>query len=298
MTDAAFARNRDNFCYRHPDRQSFVLCQRCGRTVCPECQTQGPVGVLCPECMKEQKAQRSPAQRKAERRWGRSGQTVALRSGFRALPVTYVTVAITVFVSLLQMIPGGFGQQVTQLFGFVGLAIDPEFGANMQPWRAFTVALVHGGFLHLLLNMLSLWMVGRVLEPLLGWARFLALYLISAFAGSVLMAIIDPGQSVVGASGAIFGIFGALFVITRSLGGNVVPLLAVLGINFVYGFIATGIAWQAHLGGLIGGLAVGAIYAATRKPAQRGLQIVLLVGLVVLLALATFLIPVFHPLRG
>lgn len=297
MTDASFSRNRDNFCYRHPDRVSFVMCQRCLRTICPECQTQGAVGVICPECMMQQKNDRTPAQKKAERRWGGgSGSTVATRSGFSALAVTYSIMVITTVVSLMQMVPGEFGGTIGRLFTFVGVFIDPEVGAEMQPWRALTVLLVHGGLWHLLLNMLSLWMMGRILEPMLGRWRFLALYLIAGLAGSVTMALFDPAQPVVGASGAIFGTFGALMVITRRLGGDITGIAVIVGMNFVIGFIpGFNVAWQAHLGGLIGGLAVGAIYAATRRTDQRGRQIAMLAGVIVVLIAATFLIPVLHP---
>ncbi len=297
MTDASFSRNRDNFCYRHPDRVSFVMCQRCLRTICPECQTQGAVGVVCPECMKQQKNDRTPAQKKAERRWGRgSGTTAVAATGFPALAVTYSIMVITAVVSLVQMVPGGLGDSVGRTLLFMGVFIDPELGPGMQPWRALTVLLVHGGLWHLLLNMLSLWMMGRILEPLLGRWRFLSLYLISGVAGSVVMALFDPTQPVVGASGAIFGTFGALMVITRRLGGDITGIAVIVGMNLVIGFIpGFNVAWQAHLGGLIGGLAVGAIYAATRRADQRGRQIAMLAGFVVVLVAATFLIPVLHP---
>lgn len=302
MTDASFTRNRENYCYRHPDRQSFVLCQRCTRTICPECQTQGAVGVVCPECMKEQAAARTPAQKKAERRWGSGAGAVTTTSAFRALPVTYSLLAITIVVSLMQMIPGGLGAGIEQALRFAGLYIDPEvlsypqLGIGFEPWRALTVLLVHGGILHLAFNMLALWMMGRILEPLLGAGKFLTLYLISGFAGSVLMALLAPTTPVVGASGAIFGTFGALFIITRTLGGNVTQILVVLAINFAYGFFVGGVAWQAHVGGLLGGAAVAGIYVMTRKRSDRTKQILMLAGLCVLLIGACFLIPVFHPI--
>ncbi|WP_040167939.1 rhomboid family intramembrane serine protease [Microbacterium gorillae] len=295
MSSADFSRNSDNYCYRHPDRVSFVLCQRCLRTICHECQTPGPVGVVCPECMKEQKQSRTPAQKKAERRWTRGPDAVAA-SGFRGLPVTYTIIAVTVVISLLQMIPGGFGDTITSFLAFQGWRIDPGLPSILEPWRALTVLLVHGGIIHLGLNMLSLWMIGRILEPMLGRGRFLTLYLIAGLSGSVVTALIDPNQVVVGASGAIFGTLGAIIVITRRLGGDIRGILIVVGLNLVIGFFpGLSIAWQAHVGGLIGGLVVGAIYAATRQRSKRGLQIGLLAGFVVVLILATFLIPVLHP---
>ena len=274
-----------------------MLCQRCLRTICPECQTQAAVGVVCPECLKQQQADRTPAQKKAERRWSRGPGAVAAASGSRTLSVTYTLIAVTAAIAVVQFFTGFTSGPVTDVLRFVGLAIDPVLGTSMQPWRAITVLFVHGSIMHVALNMLSLWMMGRILEPLLGHSRFLALYVISGVAGSVAMALFDPLQPVVGASGAIFGTFGALIVISRRLGADITGILVVVGINLLIGFIpGFNVAWQAHLGGLIGGLAVGAVYAATRRRDQKWLQIGLLAAVVVALIAATFLIPVLHPL--
>jgi len=136
-----------------------------------------------------------------------------------------------------------------------------------------------------LLNMYTLWIFGQLLEGLLGRWRFLTLYLISGLAGSVgVLWLGDPRTGVVGASGAIFGLMGAFLVIQRRLGGNATQLFILLGVNLVIGFVpGFNIAWQAHLGGLIGGALVGLIFTETRKRSQLGLQVGLLVGLVVLL---------------
>src|SRR5690606_25936913 len=232
MTTPEFTSNRDNFCYRHPDRQSFVLCQRCLRTICPACQTQGPVGVICPECMKEQRKSQSPAQRKAQRRWGgRPGGAVAMagRSG-RPL-VTYALLALTSLISLLQLLPG-IGNEITQRLLFAGAYLYPDLSPfPFEPWRLLTAALVHGGLIHLALNMLALWMLGQILEPMLGRGRYLALYLISALGGSVAVALIDPAAATVGASGAIFGLMAALLIVGRHVGANVTGILVILAIN-------------------------------------------------------------------
>lgn len=283
MTSADFASNRDNFCYRHPGRQSFVLCQRCLRTICGECQTQGPVGVICPDCVKAQRKAESPAQRRARRARG-GGGLAAMFTG-RPQTVTTAIVAITSFISLLQMIPG-VGPQITRALLFYAPALYPVPG---EAWRLFTALLVHGGILHLALNMLALYVLGRSLEPLLGMWRYLALYVLSGVGGSVAVALISPGTPVVGASGAIFGLFGAILVIGRQLGQNITGILVILGLNLVVGFIpGMGIAWQAHIGGAVVGAAVAFIYAKTRLAKQRRMQIVLLIG--VALALAAILI--------
>ncbi|MGN7979112.1 rhomboid family intramembrane serine protease [Microbacterium sp. 22195] len=280
MTNPEFTSNRDNFCYRHPDRQSFVLCQRCMRTICPECQTQGPVGVICPECMKEQRKAESPAQRRARRAWGRGPVAMTGRGGRPV--VTYVLLAITTAIGLLQLLPG-VGAQITSTLLFNAVYLYPDLsGFPFEPWRLLTSVFVHGGILHLGLNMLALWMLGQTLEPMLGRGRYLALYLISGLGGSVAVALMAPGTSTVGASGALFGMMAALLIIGRHIGANVTGILVVLAINFAYGFIVSGIAWQAHLGGLIVGALIALIYINTKRRDQRTWQVVLLSVLTVL----------------
>lgn len=289
MTTDDFRRNSDNFCYRHPDRRSFVLCQRCLRTICPECQTQAAVGVICPECLRDQQKAQSPAQRRAERRWSRP-----FRSRPRAVTVsdtrpivTYAIIGITAFVYLLQLIPG-IGGPIGESLAFWAPLIYPGLSGAFEPWRLLTAALVHSSLWHVGLNMLALFMIGRSLEPLLGRWRFLTLYVLSALGGSVAVTLLSFGTSVVGASGAIFGLFGALLVIGRHIGANIAGIAIVLGINLVIGFIpGFNVSWQAHVGGLVTGLIIAFVFTRTRAVRQRRLQIALLVavgaGLVALL---------------
>ena len=289
MTTPEFADNRDNFCYRHPDRQSFVLCQRCLRTICPECQTQAPVGVICPECMKAERKNRTPAQKRAARRWGNGGTITAVRHGRPV--VTYVLLAVTSFIGLLQLIPG-IGDEITSQLLFAAPYLYPQlFPLSFEPWRLLTAMFVHGGFVHLALNMLALWMLGQTLEPMLGRARFLALYLISGLGGSVAVAVIDPTTATVGASGGIFGLMAALLIIGRHIGANVTGILVILGINFAFGFFAKNIAWQAHLGGAIVGALVAFVLTRTRRREQRIWQIVLLGVITILLTVVVFVVP-------
>ena len=266
-------------CYRHPDRPSFVLCNRCGRTVCPDCFVQAPVGVHCRECIKANR----PAQ----------GQNTAVRLWRRFTssdnPVTLAIIAITAVVSLLQMIPGIVGNTITGLLLFAPVYVMPETGAPLEPWRMLTSALVHGGIIHLALNMYTLFIFGKGLEPSLGKWRFLALYLISAIGGAVAVTwLAAPTSAVVGASGAIFGLFGAFFVIQRRMGGDIRGLLILIGLNLVIGFIpGFNISWQGHLGGLVAGGLVGLVLWSTRKEKDHSRQPWLLAGLsVVLLLLA------------
>jgi membrane associated rhomboid family serine protease len=303
-----FRRNSDNFCYRHPDRQSFVLCQRCLRTVCSECRTPAAVGVICPECMAQQRAAETPAQKKAERRWASRRPAVVVASG-RPL-ATLTIIAVTGLVYIIGIIPG-LGSILSNALMFYGPYLVPQFGA-FEPWRLFTVSLVHSGFFHIALNMLALWFIGRNLEPLLGRWRFVVLYALGTLGGSVAVALLAPLTPVVGASGAIFALFGALLVIGRHIGADIRVIAVLIGINFAWPFVVAlitsigtgdfisalngvGISWQAHLGGLITGAAVGFVYARTRLARQRALQIGLLVGVgAVLLALLVIPVVVYY----
>lgn len=261
-----------NFCYRHPDRQSYILCQRCGRTICPNCQTQAAVGVHCPECLKEARGS-APRTKPAI--------LTAVRSTNTPL-VTWAIIALCVVIYILQILPNS---TVTQT-----LLYYPPF-TYAEPWRMITALFVHSqnSPFHILFNMYSLFVFGPILERQLGRLRFLALYLISGFGGSVAVLLISPQTAVVGASGAIFGLLGAYFVIQRRLGGNNVQLVIVIGLNLVIGFVIPGIAWVAHVGGLIAGAAVALVYLRTRRAEQKALQAMLVTGIVIALIALTLL---------
>jgi membrane associated rhomboid family serine protease len=151
-----------------------------------------------------------------------------------------------------------------------------------------TSIFVHGGLVHILFNMFSLFVLGRQLEPMIGRVRFLLLFLLSGIGGSEAVLIIAPGIFVVGASGAIFGLLGAYFVIARHLGANATQLIVVIGINLALGFFIANVAWQAHVGGIVVGALVGLVYVRTRSIRRRGLQYLLLGGVLALLVLLTF----------
>lgn len=275
MTDAE-ERSSDT-CYRHPKRESYVLCQRCGRTICPDCQTPAAVGVQCPDCVKEGRASQ-PRRRRT------GGLSRMFRPGDQTPVVTWSIVGITVVVFIAQLLTGGpSGGPVTGYLAYWA-PLSPE-----MPWTMLTYVLVHGGFWHILLNMYSLIVVGPILELSLGRWRFLALYLISAFGGAVAVLWLAPGNPVVGASGAIFGCFAALVVLQRGLGGNPTMLLIVIGINLVLGFVpGFNVSWQGHVGGLVAGAAVALVYLATRHRSRRPMQIGLLALVVAALLVATF----------
>ena len=269
-------------CPRHPDRVAYVRCQRCGRPTCPECQRPAAVGIQCVDCVREgQKSIRMP----------RTQFGAQVTQGGRPV-VTLTIIGICVAVWLAQKA----SPTISAALNFWPPA------ARSEPWRFLTSAFEHDTYsalpLHILFNMYALWVLGQYLEPLLGRLRFAILYLVSAIGGSVgyLLLARDPvspaGQHhwdthVVGASGAVFGMFLALLLLNRHLGRSTVRCIGVLiVINFAFGFIVPGIAWQAHLGGLLTGAALAAVITATAPQVRRRFQLPALAAFLVLIAVA------------
>lgn len=205
----------------------------------------------------------------------------AFRRGGSAPVVTYSLMALCVAIWLLQIIPGS---PVTQV-----MLYWPPLTAS-EPWRMLTALFVHsqGSLFHIAFNMFSLFILGPILESALGRGRFLALYLISGFGGSVAVLLLAPTTAVVGASGAIFGLLGAIFIIQRKLGGNTTQLLVVIVLNLAIGFLpGTNIAWQAHLGGLVAGAAIAFVYLRTRRVDQTRTQALLVAAVAIALVVIT-----------
>jgi membrane associated rhomboid family serine protease len=257
-------------CYRHPDREAYVRCQRCERFICPECQVEASVGFLCPD-------DAGGTQSEVSRQ-----RVKALRNPRPTLSLALI--AVNVVLWLLEI--SQFGDYVITY-----LAYKPVFTA-IAPWQMMTSAFLHDASspIHLLFNMYTLYIFGQVLEPMLGRARFLWLYLISAFGGSVAVLFFgDPAVTVVGASGAIYGLMGAYFILLRAVGAPTGQMMGLIGINLIFSFMNAGISWQAHVGGLAIGIAVAGVYAATRKIEHQTMQKIALIGIVVVLIAASFI---------
>ena len=262
-------------CPRHPDRVSYVRCQRCERPLCVECQRPAPVGIQCVDCVAEQAARR--------RLVTPFGATI----GSRVPYVTYAFMGLAVASFVLQYAIGEAWEMALMFFPVLG---------DAEPWRFLTAAFLHargGGLpLHILFNMYALWLVGPHLELAFGRFRYLALLLLSAIGGTVMVTLLAAPMSqdwftgVLGASGAVFGLFGAMLLVLRRLRLNATSIMAVLGINLVLGFVVSGISWQAHLGGLLVGLVLGGAYARAPKKHQA------LVGWLAPLVVAVLLVAV------
>jgi membrane associated rhomboid family serine protease len=243
-----------NVCYRHPDRETAVSCSSCGRPICPDCMTPTPVGMRCPECA-------------SHRTRVTTGTSSFGRS--RAAPATVVLIALNVAAFLAEIASGGGGFNIS---GSVihDFALRGNAVADGQWYRIVTGGFLHAGILHIAFNMFALWVLGNMLEPAIGTPRFVALYLASLLAGSAGALLMTSGaENTVGASGAIFGIFGAAFVIARGRGLDVIAseIGLLLLINLALTFGIPGISIGGHLGGLIG----GAVCALLIVAGDRGL---------------------------
>ena len=232
-------------CPRHPDRVAYVRCQRCDRPACPQCQVPSAVGVHCVDC-----ARKSTASRRGVRSL-LGGRAVADALVTKGLIIACVT------IYLAQMAAPALGAR---------LAFVPA-AASTQPWRFVTTAFLHASPMHLAFNMWALWMLGSALEPVLGRWRFAALYALSAVGGSTMIYwLASPTSSswwglTVGASGAVFGLFAALFIIQRRFGRDTTAIVGLLVLNLIISFLGANISWQGHLGGLTTGALVAALYA-------------------------------------
>jgi membrane associated rhomboid family serine protease len=254
-------------CYRHTDRETHIRCQRCGRPICPDCMRQAAVGFQCPECVREgARTVRQP------------------RTAFGGRPVgdalvTLVHIGINAVVFVLLLLTGGRGSELLPRLWLspTTLCRGDRLGgcgtllpgvADGAYWQLVTSFFTHVQFWHIGFNMLALYVLGPQLEALLGRSRYLALYLLSGLFGSLAVYWLSPvNQPTVGASGAIFGLMGALLVAAVKLRGNVQSLLGLLAINAVITVVGAGyISWQGHLGGFVGGVLLGLvlIYAPRR----------------------------------
>ncbi|MFP1625992.1 rhomboid family intramembrane serine protease [Streptomyces sp. 5K101] len=276
-------------CYRHPGRETGIRCTRCERPICTDCMISASVGFQCPDCVRTGSGTGHAPD--ANRPRTIAGGTVTADPRL----VTKVLLAINVAVYVLGFALGlPFIHRFTLiaaaydgvLDGVVGVAAEGEW------YRLLTSVFLHQEVWHIFFNMLMLWWLGGPLEQALGRARYLALYLISGFAGSALTYLIaEPNSGSLGASGAIYGLLGATIVLMRRMRYDLRPILALLAINLLITFLpGLDIAWQAHVGGLVAGAAIayGLVHVPQgkrRTAVQFGVcAFVLLVSLVVVVA--------------
>lgn len=246
-------------CYRHPERETYIRCQRCGRPICPEDMHPASVGFQCPDCIR---------QGNASVRQPRTvlGGGIHSRDGL----VTKALIGLCVLAFAAQTFLPRSTDRFELYGGFHGggVAGGGAGVAGGEVWRLLTAGFLHANLVHLGVNMFSLWVLGRPLEAALGRARFIGLYLAGLLGSSAVAYLLTPPTvAVVGASGAIFALLGALFVLGRRLGLDTRSLTGLLVINLVISFAVPGISWQAHVGGLVSGAlaAAGLALAARRR---------------------------------
>ena len=286
-------------CYRHPDRETGVSCSNCGRPICPDCMTPAPVGFRCPVCMGEQRQGTGRARvitrQQTRSRW---------QSGFAGsggLSVTKVLIAINAIMFFADLL---FGPRIVAALGRAGSLADltalvPAAVADHgEYWRLVTSMFMHAGMFHILMNMWALWVVGEFLESTVGRWRFLVIYFGAGLAGSALVLIAShPLVPTVGASGAIFGLFGALLVYSYFNRGRdfmaqqmLRSMVFIIVINLVFTFAVQGISWQGHIGGLLGGAVAMAGFTVfgRRDPRGRfdGVDVMTLLGVAVVIIVA------------
>lgn len=252
-------------CYRHPDRATYVRCTRCNRYICSECMRDAAVGHQCAECV------------------GEAAKTVRqARTQFGGKPVntpviTYVLIAINVVMFALQTVSTDLQRE---------LVLFSPAVADGELYRLLTSAFLHYGTMHIVFNMWALYVIGPPLEIALGRLRFSALYLMSALGGSVVVYLLSTlGGQTAGASGAVFGLFGATFVVGRRLNMDTRWVIGLIAINLVITFVVPNISWQGHLGGLVTGAAIAAAYAYAPRKNRTAIQIAATVGLLLLFIL-------------
>ena len=247
-------------CYRHPYEQAGVRCTRCERAICPQCMITAPVGFQCPECVKGA----PPVRRYSEMR-STSSQQIA---------VTFALIAVNVAVFL----PSMSNNRVLVDYGLHAFPID-----QLDQWyRLVTAGFLHFNILHIGFNMWILYQLGQQLEPTLGRVRFGLLYLASLLGGSVGALLVSPDALTAGASGAVFGLMGAIAVSLRSRGINILQtsIGSLLVMNLVLTFAISGISIGGHLGGLAAGALGGLLLDRTEGQPAAGAAAVGVLALV------------------
>lgn len=268
------------FCYRHRNIQTGVHCTRCARPICPDCMIPAPVGYQCPECVG--RARREFRQGPARR--------IRTAAGISATKALLVAMLAGFIVEVLTGGPGALldGPSGQRLFDLG--ALYPQAIALGQYWRLFTAMFLHAGLLHIAFNAYALWLFGQVVEGEFGRIRFLLIFFVTGFLASVTSYAFGPLLELgVGASGAIFGVFGAFIAYNyrrRHLAmaaANLRTAITLIVLNAFLAFTIPGIDWRAHAGGLVTGVVAG--YVAEGFGPARQRTIVRIVGFAALIAL-------------
>ena len=275
-------------CYRHPGEPTGVRCVRCERPICPRCMTPASVGFQCPDCVREGQG----TQRAARTIYGGRYHQPVGRTGRFGLVTTILIAANVVMFAITEVgafhLAGGGGASSL----FLRLSLIPPAVAHGQWYRLVTAMFLHFNLIHIAFNMWALVIVGPPLEVALGRIRYLTLYFLAGVGGSILTLIgAPPATQAAGASGAIFGLFAAFYLVARDRGWQTGGIVLTIGLNLALSFsFSSEIDWRGHVGGLIVGAAVMAVFVyAPRGPNQVKLQALGVAAIAVILAAVGFI---------
>ena len=277
-------------CFRHPDRETWIRCQRCDKSICPDCMRDAAVGFQCPDCVKQ--ANKGSRQNRALYGGERSADprlTTYVLMGISAvvwLAITATGGGSSRLAALLSLTPDGRCELLDGSGRYYPGVVDPGTCATLPGtswhegvsdgawWQMVTNMFTHVDVWHVALNLMALFILGPALERIMGRVRFLAIYFVGGLAASVMVLwLSDPGSGTLGASGALYAVLGALIVTFRKARVDTQWLMQ----NLLLGVLITVvgwryISWQGHLGGLLGGMAAAAIIAYAPKANRSAVQ--------------------------
>jgi membrane associated rhomboid family serine protease len=245
-------------CVRHPGRETGVRCTRCDRPACPACLREASIGYQCVDCV--------AGDAQSRRRAGARSRSSALPWATRTGPSVVIPILIGINVAIFVFTVARAGSLSNNADAplFQQWALQPAAVARGAWWQMLTSGFLHIGPLHLIFNMIALWVIGRDLERVLGSVRFLVVYLVSLLGGSLTVFLFaNPVSNTAGASGAVFGLMGGLAVVLMRLRLSPRPALTIIVLNVIISFAVPNISILGHLGGLAFGAALTAamVYA-------------------------------------
>ncbi len=259
-------------CSWHPDRATALTCTRCGRPACPECLTPASVGFHCRACVAEARANYQAPRTVAGSQWGQ-----------RPL-VSMVLIGINLVAFVVTALQARSVMDLSDSALYTRGGLIPVEVASGEYWRLLTGGFLHGSLIHIATNMISLYILGIPLERILGRGRFLVIYLLSLLGASVSVLVFSaPVSLTIGASGAIYGLMGALLVTFKRLRYDLRQLLVIVALNVFITFQVPGISWQGHLGGLVVGAIVGAAMVYPPQQSRKAWQWGTCIGVLVVL---------------
>ena len=223
-----------NYCKNHPEKETYVRCTRCENYICTDCMRSASIGYQCPSCASDS----TPVIKGINRN--------------RFIPSQKNT-QVTKFLSISLLVAYVFQFLLGDVL-IANFALFAPSVANGQWWLLITAGFLHGSIFHLLFNVYILWVIGSQLESIVGKTKFVVIYFVSLLGGSFASHLFSPsGSYSIGASGAIFGLMGAMLVVGRKRNLDISQITTLVVINVVIGFVLSGIDWRAHLGGLAAG---------------------------------------------